>query len=60
MANGNDRAPGGAGTTTPPDRVGWIAWLLLYAGALLLFYLLDHSLMSLQGLPLSPDLTPRR
>jgi len=35
-----------------------IAIISAFIIALILFYLLDHGIMSMQGLPLNADLTP--
>jgi len=33
-------------------------WLLSFVIAFALFYLMDHSMMSMQGLPLNINMTP--
>ncbi len=33
-------------------------WLLSFLIALILFYVMDHGIMSMQGLPLNIDMTP--
>jgi len=35
-----------------------VAIIVAFTLALILFYLLDHGIMSMQGLPLNYDLTP--
>jgi len=35
-----------------------IAVVVAFVVAIILFYLLDHGIMSMQGLPLNSDLTP--
>lgn len=35
-----------------------VVWLLAIVVGLVIFYLLDHAVMGMQGLPLNWDLTP--
>ena len=35
-----------------------INWIISFVIAIALFYVMDHGLMSMQGLPLNFDMTP--
>ncbi|MDM8545386.1 hypothetical protein [Candidatus Venteria ishoeyi] len=35
-----------------------VTWITAFAVTLLVFYLINHGIMSMQGLPLNIDLTP--
>ncbi len=45
--------------TTQPKKAGQIiAWLVAILVVLAAFYLMNHAVMSMQGLPLNWNLTP--
>jgi len=47
--------------TTQPKKAGRIiAWLVAILVALAAFYLMNHVVMSMQGLPLNWNLTPEQ